>query len=302
MNPNDLSITSNPSHIEGDEEKIMSPFRAFLKRHSLVIGLILMFLLTWPFMLANSGFLPFRIPFPASLFAGWGLSIAALIMTALTLGKTEVVALLKRFLLWRVGWKWYAVALFFFPFMQAVSVLVNALISGRPLDFSTVAAHQIFGPAAVLPIFILPFFITDLISNGEELGWRGYVLPRLQARYSALVASLVVGVIWALWHLPLWMAPGNTTPVGLFVIKVIAESVLYTWLYNNSRGSLLLVTFFHAASNTGGAFLPVATSISGANSDVLVIQIVLEILVAGLVVFTQGAARLSRTQPKQVQD
>jgi uncharacterized protein len=175
-------------------------------------------------------------------------------------------------------------------------------LSGKPVDFSTVAAHQIFGPAAVLPIFILPFFLTDLISNGEELGWRGYVLPRLQARYSALVASLVVGVIWAFWHLPLLMAPGSSSPLGLFMIKVIADSVLFTWLYNNSKGSLLLVTMFHAVGNTGAVFLPVATTISGANANTLVIQVALEIVVAVVVVLTQGPARLSRTLPKQVQD
>jgi hypothetical protein len=84
---------SNPSH--------------WLKRHSLLAGIALIFLLTWPIDLANAGLLPLEVPDPAALTFGWGISVAALIMTGLTLGREGVVALLKRFLLWRVKWTWY---------------------------------------------------------------------------------------------------------------------------------------------------------------------------------------------------
>jgi membrane protease YdiL (CAAX protease family) len=148
-----------------------------------------------------------------------------------------------------------------------------------------------------LPIFIPPFFLTDAIITGEELGWRGYVLPRLQVRYSALVSSLIVGVIWAIWHIPTFLAPGNTSPLALFMVKIITESVLYTWLYNNTRGSLLLVTLFHTAGNTAGIFLPVATTVAGTNVSTLAIQVALEVLVASVVILTQGPLQLSRTEP-----
>ena len=74
----------------------------FLKRHSLVIGILLMFALTWPIDLANGGLLPFKVPFTLYLFLGWGFGVASVIMTGLTLGKAGVVALLKRYLQWRV--------------------------------------------------------------------------------------------------------------------------------------------------------------------------------------------------------
>jgi uncharacterized protein len=273
----------------------------FLRRHSLVVGLVLMFFLTWPLMLASSDLLPFQLPFIAALFAGWGVSIAALIMTALTLGTVGVTALLKRFLIWRVSWKWYVVALFLYPFILSAAVWINFALTGRAADFSTVLAYGIFGPAAFLPAFILPFFLTDAISNGEELGWRGYVLPRLQARHTALVSSLIIGLIWAFWHAPLFLAPDNTSPFPIFMVKIAADSVLYTWLYNNTRGSLLLVTLFHATGNTAGVFLPVATTVAGTNASTLAIQVALEILVATVVVLTQGPAQLSRTQQRQVQ-
>ena len=278
----------------------MQSIKTFLKRHSLIAGLILMFLMTWPIDLANAGALPFQVPFAISILMGWGLSIAALIMTGLTQGRHAVVTLLKRFLLWRVNWKWYLVAFLLFPAIFSSAVMLNALWTQTPIDFSTVMAHKIFGASAELLLFIVPFFLFDAITNGEELAWRGYVLPRLQAKHSALVASLILGVIWGLWHFPRYLAPGNTGPFGWFMVKVLADAILYTWVYNNTRGSLLLVTILHAAGNTAGAFLPMANSVSGENLGVLIFAIVIELVVAVAVTLYAGPARLSRTEPKQV--
>lgn len=274
----------------------------FLRQHALIIGILLMFLLTWPIDLSNSGVLPFRVPFAIYLFLGWGFVIASLVMTGLTLGKEGVVNLLKRYLIWRTGWKWYIVALLLFPAIFFSAILLNAAFMHTVIDFNAVFARKIFGPSASLPVLILPYLILDAISNGEEIGWRGYVLPRLQAKYSALISSLFVGVIWGLWHIPKFLATGNTSSFVWFMLKVIAEAILYTWLYNNTKGSLLLVTLFHAAGNTAGVFLPVGTTISATTSTALIIQVMLEILVAIAVLLVAGPARLSRTQPKQVQE
>lgn len=173
-----------------------------LKRHALTSGIVLMFLLTWPIDLANSGVLPFQVPFAVYIVLGWGFVIASVIMTWLTLGKDDVVRLLKRFLIWRVGAKWFLIAFLLFPIIQLSGVIVSAAISGAPIDFSIVFAHRIFGPSASLPLFVVPYLLFDAITNGEEIGWRGYVLPRLQARYSALVSSLILVVVWALCTCP----------------------------------------------------------------------------------------------------
>ncbi len=274
----------------------------FLKRHSLVVGIILMFLLTWPIDLANSEVLPFRVPFAVYILLGYGFVFASLIMTGLTIGKDAVVALLKRFLMWRVGWKWYLVALLLFPVIQFSAVLLNAVFTQSTIDFSTVLAYKIFGSSANLPFLVLPFFLFDAVTNGEEIGWRGYVLPRLQARYSALVSSLVLGVIWSLWHFPKFLAPGNNSSFAWFTVKILAEAVIYTWLYNNTKGSLLLVTLLHASGNTGGAFLPIASTITGSNLNTLIIQIALEILVVIVVIAKEGPAHLSRIATKQMQN
>src|SRR6266508_2120231 len=125
----------------------MKQFTELLKRHSLAIGIILMFLLTWPIDLSNSGFLPFQVSPALAIFVGYGLVFASLIMTRLTLGKEGVSALLKRFLIWRVERKWYLVAFLLMPSMQFASVLLSAIVRQTPIDFSTVYAYKIFGPS-----------------------------------------------------------------------------------------------------------------------------------------------------------
>src|SRR5512141_592870 len=147
----------------------MKPFLDVLRRHSLVSGIILMFLISWPWMLASTGFLPFALPFPLSIMGGYGLVAASLIMTGLTIGRSGVIDLLKRYLIWHVSWKWYAVAFLLFPACILSGVLLNAAFNRTAIDFSGVMAHNIFGPSANLAVYIVPFFIVDLLTNGEEM-------------------------------------------------------------------------------------------------------------------------------------
>ena len=106
------------------------------------------------------------------------------------------------------------------------------------------------GPLLFLPLFLLILTLTDGL--GEELAWRGFALPRLLTRYNALVASLILGVIWALWHLPLLWTEGNgmfNLPVWLLLLDVTAKSVLFTWVFLHTRGSVLIAMLFHGATN-----------------------------------------------------
>lgn len=279
----------------------MKQTREFLTRHSLVIGILLMFLFTWPIDLANSGVVPIQVPFAVAILVGYGFVAASLIMTGLTLGKAGVIALLKRFLIWRVNWKWYLVALALYPTLFLSAVALNAVLTQTPIDFTTVLAYRIFGAGAYLPLLVVPYFLFDALANGEEMGWRGYVLPRLQVKYSALAASLILGVIWGFWHLPKFLGNWNTTLFALFMIKTMADAVLYTWLYNSTRGSLLLVTFFHASGNAAAVFLPIANTVSAENLLTFIISIILIISSAVIVTIAARSARLSRLEPKQIQ-
>jgi membrane protease YdiL (CAAX protease family) len=279
----------------------MQQFTGFLKRHSLIIGIILMFALTWPIDLAYLGLLPFKVPFLLYLFLGWGFILASVIMTGLTLGKDGVVALLKRYVQWRVGWQWYLAAFLLKPSLIVLAVYIYAALVSVSPDFSTVMAHKIFGGAAYLPLFILPFFLVDLISNGEEIGWRGYVLPRLQAKYSALTSTLILGVIWGVWHLPRYLSHWNTVSFAWFLVHAMAYAVILTWLYNNTKGSLLLVAISHASSNTAGLFMPMANTVSSENMGAYIIFVLLEVITAVMIIIVSGPERFSRTEPVQAQ-
>ncbi|MFB0537313.1 MAG: type II CAAX prenyl endopeptidase Rce1 family protein, partial [Anaerolineae bacterium] len=127
---------------------------------------------------------------------------------------------------------------------------LDFMLGGATPDFNNVDARRIFGTSTNLWYFVVPFFLVDVLTNGEEIGWRGYVLPRLQARFSALVSSLILGVVWGLWHLPRFWVAGDTESFALATLHNIAMAVLFTWVYNNTNGSLLMVTLFHAAINT----------------------------------------------------
>jgi uncharacterized protein len=161
--------------------------------------------------------------------------------------------------------------------------------------------HKVVPLQANPLLLIIPWMLFEVITNGEEMGWRGYVLPRLQDKHSALLSSLIIGVIWSIWHLLKFLGTGTSggRSFAWFTIFCLAAAVLYTWLYNNTRGSLLLVTVFHATQNTGGIFLPVSFAVTG--GVLQNIEIILYIVVAVAVTFAAGATKLSRTEEKQVQ-
>ncbi len=272
----------------------------FLQRHALLIGITLMFLFTWPIDLSNSGLMPFKVPFALYLFLGWGFIVAAVLMTWLTRGGVAVGQLLRRYLKWRVYWTWY-LALLIMPAAAVLGVFLNAGLTGTPADFAKVMADQLRPPGVSRLAFILPFFLVDLISNGEEIGWRGYVLPRLQASHNALAAALITGLIWSLWHIPKFLTHWDWGYFALFMLDTIAKSVFLAWMYNGTGGSLLLVAMAHAAWNTTGIFIPVASTVSAENLGALAMRVVVEILIAVVVVAASGGARLARTEPKLIE-
>jgi len=260
-----------------------------------------MFLCTWTIDLSNSGVLPFKVPFVVGLTVGWGFIFVSLLMTWLTLGKDATATLFKRFFLWRASWKWYLVAILLLPALQFASVLLTAWLTGVPVDFSRPMVRDVMPLSAPLFVLIVPWLIFEILTNGEEMGWRGYILPRLQMKYSALTASLILGVIWSVWHLPKFVGTGTSGGRSFFWFTVfcMAAAVLYTWLYNNTSGSLLLVTLFHAANNTAGMFLPVSFAVTG---GVLPNLMILLYLAAAIVVtIAAGPERLSKLKEKQVE-
>jgi membrane protease YdiL (CAAX protease family) len=152
--------------------------------------------------------------------------------------------------------------------------------------------------------FFLAFSIFPGSALGEEIGWRGYALPRLQARRSALSASLILAPIWGLWHLPLWLTGDAVkTPVfyvPFFFFSVFAFSVILTWVYNSTEGSLLMVVFLHATVN-----LPVTLGIEELGSRATVPVLLywgLMAVAAIVVVIWAGPEHLSRKRKKKQEE
>jgi len=291
------------SSVQGSKVQSVQMRSNFLKRYDLLIGVVLMFVLTWPIDLAlaaeSRGMLPFNVPFPIAMSVGYGFVAAALIMTGLTKGKSGILALLRRFLIWRVGIGWYLVVLGLYPLIYLAAIGIYSLSGGQMPGITDSMAYQLFGPATNV-LFVVPFLLFNMLVNGEEIGWRGYILPRLQWRYNALVSSLIIGAIWTAWHIPKFLVAGYDTPLGWYLLMTMARAVLFTWVYNGTRGSLLLVTIFHAMVNTAYVFLPVAPH--GAGQEwIYVLAVVIECIVALAVTLVAGPARLSRTQAPQVE-
>jgi CAAX protease family protein len=213
----------------------------WVARHQLAVFVVLAFALSWsvwPLVVLNPASSP-MVPF--------GPALAALAVTGLAGGRRAVLDLVRQLTRWRAGPGWYLAALSPLALTPLAGLL--AVAAGAP------------APAVDLPatVFAVPaVLLTTLVVVGlfEELGWRGYALPRLLRHHRPAAAALILGAIWLLWHLPeLVSDPTGQRPVLPFAVTVLAQSVILTWLYGGTRAGLPLVMTFHAAADTAARFV-----------------------------------------------
>ena len=270
---------------------------SFVQKYPLASFFLLAIGLTWIFMITDAlgshGILPFRLPLPLMVVMGYMPTVAAVIVTRLTQGKDAVRALFRKLFITRIGIGWYLFSIFGLAVMYIVAIFLYDLFGGSPAVpiFSAKLPH--FPPLQLALSIVLMFIVIGSV-NGEELGWRGFALPKLQARYNALTSSLFLGMIWTVFHLPLFFTLTGSSQAdwsfSSFLISTVAMTILYTWIFNNTRGSVLLAYLFHAASNTWSQVF----SIDHANPLVGWILTGLLVLVAMIVVLAAGAENLSR--------
>ncbi|MCW5852951.1 MAG: CPBP family intramembrane metalloprotease [Anaerolineae bacterium] len=234
--------------------------RQTLARRPLLAYFSLAFLGTWtffsPILLSRKGLGVWNVDLPDALglllffLATYtGPLAAAFIVTAAVEGRAGVRRLLGRIVQWRVHPALYLLVLLGYPLVFAVGGIpwfgatpLTALLTGWPLYFT-----------AFLPNVAMGLFLPAL---GEETGWRGFALPRLQAAYGPIVGSLVLGALHALWHLPVYFVPGAILPGAFSLEAFIANSaaimmstLIWTWLFNRAGGSVLFAMLIHATSN-----------------------------------------------------
>jgi len=274
--------------------------QSWIEKYQIPVLFLLVLGLTWPFMivdvLGSRDILPFRVPVVLWLVMGYMPTLAAVIVTGLTQGREGVRALFRKLLIARVGFKWYLFAIFGLAVVCIVDILLSNQLGSSPARLILPEEALAAGPIGLLLNAVLGFLIRGVF-NGEELAWRGAALPRLQAKYNALTSSLILSIPWILFHLPLFFTKGSTQENMSFVayaVQLAATSILFTWLYNNTRGSVLLAYLMHAAMNTWTEFF----AIDPANlfqgwmlNGVLIVIAVIAIAVS-------GAENLSRTNSR----
>jgi uncharacterized protein len=270
---------------------------SLVKRHPLITFFVLAYALSWilesPLVFLRDSVTDTQ-GLILTILASNVPSVLAIVLTATVFGRGALRKLLGRLLIWRVNPLWYLLLVLGPAALVAGVVPLNALMGGPALSLGM--------PLLGIAVF-LAFHIVPGSALGEEIGWRGYVLPRLQSRMSALSAALIIGPIWALWHLPLWLTgePGRTpTLYAGFVVSVIALSVILTWVYNSTRGSLLMVVLLHATYN-----LPITLAIDDLGTRAtlpVLLYFGLLVVAAIVVVIVAGPKHLSRKYSKQEQE
>jgi membrane protease YdiL (CAAX protease family) len=235
-----------------------------MRRHPLFSYFFMAYAFSWimsiPVVLAEWGFLPgplYNIFFVIKAFAGPFL--AAFIMVRITAGKEGLARFRRRFVQARAGWQWYLGILLGIPalFLLGIIVQPGALGSFQGLPHNSPTYYLV----NYLVNFVIIFFFGGPLA--EEPGWRGFALPRVQASYGALRGTLLLGVVWAFWHLPDFLTraqgggPGTGwgeffTNLPIFVLLVVALNIVMVWVYNHTRGSLFIAILLHASINTAG--------------------------------------------------
>jgi uncharacterized protein len=267
------------------ENSLAAVFRFFLLTYLFIWGASIP-LITYLWLNGGSD-APLVLWIAVTALGNYSPLLAALLLTYQTDGRTGIQQLLRPLTWWRVSGYWYVVAFGYEAFVLLLAAATGRLLTGQWPAFPD--NYYLW----MLPlIFLIIFFQAGI---AEEIGWRGYALPRLQSRWTALQSSLVLGVVWAFWHLPSYFVPGtyhygrDLTFFGWYVLSVVATTIVMTWVFNGTRGSLMLVILLHTAQNTAVAFLPTDVHIGFIPLESLFYWIVALILV-GVV----GATNLAR--------
>ncbi|MHA1355612.1 MAG: CPBP family intramembrane glutamic endopeptidase [Candidatus Heimdallarchaeota archaeon] len=246
-----LNNSEEPSVIELDTERI-KPIKNELIWY-FIATLVWMFTFLIPSVLNSQGviLLPEWSTAVLGGFAIFGPTIIAIIFTRVNEGNKGVIELLKKGIKTKFKKKWLIPTFLISPILAGIAFGISILAFGYTLE------ENYYNIGSIIGVVFIAFFIGGPLA--EEFGWRGYALEKLQEKFGAFSSSLILGIIWSIWHLPLHFILSTTQyyiPIWAFFLITTTQSVIYTWLYNNTNGSVLVVILFHWISNIAGALLP----------------------------------------------
>ena len=227
-----------------NESNELSPNSNFFEKNSLIIFFVLSFLIT----IISVAIIYFgTVVIIDTLFfyiSIWSPTISAIIIAGIIGGWSEIKQLLSGFLKWKVGGFWYFAG-FFLMIGPLIFTLFYLLLGGEAPGNPGLTGGLIF-------ITVINTIINGPLS--EEAGWRGFALPKLESRFGSLISSLILGIIWACWHIPFYFIEPRM-PFYIFIVLVLVITILMTWGYNSTKGSLLITVIFHFSFNFNGAFI-----------------------------------------------
>ena len=260
-----------------------------IKRHPFAAFVVIAYAISWilwsPSFVSGQEILP-GAAFLLIIIGGFGPLFSAVIVTWIIEGKAGLREWGSRIFKRRVGIGFYLFALLC-PIIAISSAYgFYLLVGGKPADFSSVPPWYLY-PLS----FLFVFFIGG---GQEEPGWRGFALPRLLTSHSPLVASLILGVIWVFWHFPLFFtaaAPQAELPFWWFLLNVVAWAIIFTWLYLNTGGSVLLAMLLHAGLNAVFGFFPMETNVIDPYGYITMVTWI----VAIILIVVYGPARFFRS-------
>ena len=222
------------------------------RRHPLAAFFLLALGFSWsvetPLAFATAGVSPFSVPQWLHYLAAFGPALAALAVSWVLGGAAVVRQLLAQAIRWRIGTRWLVVAVGSPIALFAAAAGAAHLVEGTWPDFTQLGEVNFLGAIGVPSAFLLWI---STFGFGEEIGWRGFALPRLQQRHGALKASLLLAMVWAVWHVPAFFYLPTYMRLGVgvipgFVVGLTLGAILLTWLYNSTGGSVLAVAIWHA--------------------------------------------------------
>ncbi len=272
--------------------------KRFITSHPLVAFFALTFALAWSIWIPV-GLLAPDLLLVAALPGAWAPTLSAVFVTAVTEGRPGLRAIAAGLKRWRIGALWYVVVLFGVAFIALAATGLNAVLGGDVSPPSLPAGV----PGAWWPVALPIIFLVNVFVGGplaEDVGWRGFAVPRLLRDTTGLNAGLIVGGLWALWHAPFYFVPGAASVTGgvpfvWFAPLTVAWSVLFAWVYVNTQ-SILLPVLFHAAINTALGSLGLLGQKSG-DLTAMMINVALTWIVVVAIVAVCGPGlrvRLSR--------
>jgi membrane protease YdiL (CAAX protease family) len=276
----------------------MHPYTEKITQRSLIVFFLLTFGITWGLsVIATEHLLPVSLP-PAlmtisAILLHYGPALAAIILVGITGGRSAFRSLLGKLVQWRVGFGWY-LFIFLYPLLlRLAAVGIDVLLGGQWPAFLNAADVPAGNPALLIPVvFLAVFFQAGL---AEEIGWRGYALPGLQKRYGAVVSSVILGIIWCLWHFHPLNFPTLWPMAGWYLYNTFPFVILLTLVYNNTEGSILLAALFHTASNVSDWIVPTFSVVAGSTGlRPFIIQGTLGWIFAIGVIIIFGAKHLRR--------